>query len=251
MNGEKKRLWNLLWVVLAIGVFYITSNVLMMLSYETIPRYLIPVKQEQAQTYLLLADTITSTVLLGFSFVAFRLLREKPEGGIQPLSGRMFGQCAVIGAAVFGINTFLQMLLHPTASGGMRESFMSMFLFGVLFAPLIEECFFRGVVYNLLSRFKGGWFSVVCSAVLFGAYHMDLYQAIYTTLLGLALALVYQRTHRLAYAIAIHMANNACACLAVGVIPASGQMAFGIVTLAMAVPAGWFLLKPRREAALQ
>lgn len=246
---NKKKAWNILWAVLAVGVFYLTGNLLSLLGYVAIPKWIIPVKPEQANSYMFTADLIISVVLLALSFFAYKKLHGKTAEEKTPVFEKTLVKCIVMGIAVFGVNSLLDMIFKPSAGAGAKESLISMFITGVVFAPLIEEFFFRGVVYNFLNRFKSGWFSVLLSAAIFGAYHMDFYQAVYTAVLGIVLALVYQRTKNILYPIAVHMTNNAFACLMASEIPESMQTVLGIGAVAMMIPAAVLLIKNRTSLA--
>lgn len=79
----------------------------------------------------------------------------------------------------------------------------------VVVAPIAEEFFFRGVVYNAWLRERGTRVAVVGSAVLFAAIHASLFAFVPIFLLGIVLAIVYRRTRSLAAAIALHAGFNA------------------------------------------
>lgn len=64
----------------------------------------------------------------------------------------------------------------------------------VIFGPLFEEVLFRGMIFGRLRRAFSFWPSAVVSAVLFGAFHMNLVQGIYAGVFGLALAYIFEKT---------------------------------------------------------
>lgn len=74
--------------------------------------------------------------------------------------------------------------------------------------PIFEEVYFRGVIYQLLARFRGGLFPVVVSGLLFGLWHGQPVQIIYTSVLGIVLGFVYMRTGHIIYPIIMHIVNN-------------------------------------------
>lgn len=79
----------------------------------------------------------------------------------------------------------------------------------VLLAPAAEELIFRGLVQN---RLKEGWgvrAGIFLSAFLFGAYHGNMVQFVYAFLMGILLAVLYEKTHTILAPIAAHMASNA------------------------------------------
>jgi membrane protease YdiL (CAAX protease family) len=79
----------------------------------------------------------------------------------------------------------------------------------VLVAPIAEELFFRGVVYNAWEREHGTWAAVFGSAALFAAIHASLYLLLPIFVLGIVLALVYRSTRSLPAVMVLHAGFNA------------------------------------------
>lgn len=75
-------------------------------------------------------------------------------------------------------------------------------------APLVEEIFFRGMLYRALGRRFGAVVSIVASSLLFAAVHFQLIQFIGLFAFGVVLALLVQRFDRLGPAIWAHIAFN-------------------------------------------
>jgi membrane protease YdiL (CAAX protease family) len=78
----------------------------------------------------------------------------------------------------------------------------------VIVAPIAEELFFRGVVFNAWLREGGARFAYLGSAALFAVIHLSLAAAVPIFLLGLALAWIYRRTGSLLAPIAMHTVVN-------------------------------------------
>jgi membrane protease YdiL (CAAX protease family) len=78
----------------------------------------------------------------------------------------------------------------------------------VIFAPVAEELFFRGIVFNAWLREAGRIWAYVGSAALFAAIHLSLESLLPIFLLGLALAWVYGRTGNLLAPITMHATVN-------------------------------------------
>jgi membrane protease YdiL (CAAX protease family) len=76
------------------------------------------------------------------------------------------------------------------------------------FAPFAEEYLFRGLLFRALDREWGGWHAVVGSAAFFAIYHPALSWPP-VALLGIANALLFNKTGRLAPAVVLHMIYNA------------------------------------------
>ncbi len=95
----------------------------------------------------------------------------------------------------------------------------------VIVAPIAEEIFFRGVVYNAWLREYGPTRALSGSAVLFGFIHGSVFLFVPILALGVVLALVYRRTGSLPAAIALHAGFN-------GITVALGLLVrFGILDL--------------------
>ena len=78
----------------------------------------------------------------------------------------------------------------------------------VLFAPIAEELFFRGIVFNAWRREASRRWAYIGSAALFAVIHLSLVSLVPIFLLGLALAWVYERTGSLLAPIAMHATVN-------------------------------------------
>ena len=79
----------------------------------------------------------------------------------------------------------------------------------VVVAPIAEEFFFRGVVYNIWERERGARVALYGSAALFAAIHASIFALVPIFVLGIALAQIYRRTRSLPASIAMHAGFNA------------------------------------------
>ena len=79
----------------------------------------------------------------------------------------------------------------------------------VILAPIAEEVFFRGVVFNAWLREGGRRWAFFGSSALFALIHISVVALVPIFLLGLALAWVYHRTGNLLAPIAMHATVNA------------------------------------------
>ncbi len=77
-----------------------------------------------------------------------------------------------------------------------------------IIGPIAEEYVFRGVIYPRLKDYLGVWWAVLLSALLFGAFHGNLVQFIYATLMGVALAWSAEYFHTLKASILLHISAN-------------------------------------------
>lgn len=85
----------------------------------------------------------------------------------------------------------------------------------VIGAPVIEELFFRGLVLKVSTKSLGVVTGVILTSLLFGFMHIQsnlaatIYTVSMTTMVGVALAVLYLRTGRLGTPIVAHVLFNA------------------------------------------
>jgi membrane protease YdiL (CAAX protease family) len=132
---------------------------------------------------------------IGFQFVAAPLL-ELPLYPFVPHLSHRLGEPA-------------RNLTNHVHGGGL----VVLAIFVCLGSPLVEELFFRGLLFrSLLGRLGGRRFgvgaSVLSTGVLFGLYHFEALQLIALAGFGAALAYLAWRTERLGPGIVAHMAFN-------------------------------------------
>lgn len=84
-------------------------------------------------------------------------------------------------------------------------------LFVVVLAPITEEIFFRGVLYNALKRRLGHGWAAPINGVIFAAIHLSWIGFLPRLLMGWLLANFYQRSGSLWVPIIAHGVNNAAA----------------------------------------
>ncbi|HLY65447.1 MAG TPA: CPBP family intramembrane glutamic endopeptidase [Chloroflexota bacterium] len=82
-------------------------------------------------------------------------------------------------------------------------------LAGCVLAPLVEELFFRGYVFQTFWQRRGPWWSYLFSALLFAAAHANLPAAAPIFVMGLMLAYLFRRTGSIVPGMIAHGLNNA------------------------------------------
>lgn len=82
------------------------------------------------------------------------------------------------------------------------------FIVGAIFAPLVEEIFFRGFLFQGF-RERYGWITaMLLSAAIFAVAHLDLVVLIPTFILGCLLAYMYHRSNSIWPGIILHFLVN-------------------------------------------
>lgn len=77
-----------------------------------------------------------------------------------------------------------------------------------VFSSIGEELVFRGMVYQRAKSYFGTGWAIGISAALFGMYHGNMVQFLYSVVLGILFAALYERTGSLLAPIAGHIAAN-------------------------------------------
>ncbi|HEY4245924.1 MAG TPA: CPBP family intramembrane glutamic endopeptidase [Lacunisphaera sp.] len=82
------------------------------------------------------------------------------------------------------------------------------FLLAVVFAPVAEEYFFRGLLFRALDRELGDWRALVLSAAVFAIFHPPM-AWVPVACLGLCTAWLFRRTRHLLPSVICHVSYNA------------------------------------------
>ena len=81
----------------------------------------------------------------------------------------------------------------------------------ILVAPLAEEIFFRGFLYQAFRNSLGVLPGALLSALVFGAVHLEFFKLVQLAILGVILALLFEKTKSLWPPIILHAINNSLA----------------------------------------
>jgi membrane protease YdiL (CAAX protease family) len=170
---------------------------------------------------IILVSTQTALLLISWLFV----YRPRALAGLPRFPGREPLKAAALGVAwgvaAWVVSTVLigivavvlqQLGMEPEPQAAERAIEMLnpvlVVLAIVVFAPIAEEVFFRGVVFNAWLREGGRRFAFIGSAFLFAVIHVSLLSLLPIFALGLMLAWIYDRTGTLLAPIAMHATVN-------------------------------------------
>ncbi|MDR1183930.1 MAG: CPBP family intramembrane metalloprotease [Coriobacteriales bacterium] len=110
-------------------------------------------------------------------------------------------------------------------------------LYAVIFGPIIEEIVFRGAILRSLQPY-GTNFALVLSSLLFGMYHLFLFQATYAFFMGLVLAYCTLR-FSIKWSMLIHILNNGVSMLLLYLgVSLAVDVGISCLFIALAVVAG-------------
>ncbi|MCQ9207040.1 MAG: CPBP family intramembrane metalloprotease [Omnitrophica bacterium] len=177
----------------------------------------------------IILDAIVFLVILGFLRRGYK--KSLPDLGFSGKNLRkniLYGVAGylalipvivAIGIVVYVILNFLKITPPPQPIVGLflAESNTGLIyvssIIAVFFGPVIEEIFFRGVMYNAVKRKIGVFWGITITSVLFSFLHTHavtyfLVGFLPIAILGAALAYLYEKTGSLIPSITLHVLNN-------------------------------------------
>lgn len=83
-----------------------------------------------------------------------------------------------------------------------------MIINAVIFAPVLEELLFRGLVFKELTKHTNMVASIITQGIIFGFFHLNIVQGIYTCILGIVMAIVYVWVDSIFACIIMHIGFN-------------------------------------------
>ena len=174
-----------------------------------------------------LASIIAAPITIALIFAICKVVKEKffefnALNNAKPLD---IGMGVIIG---FVLNPVLSYIMAATSLNQLSETtnilFENMFenthfvvlLIGMaICAPIVEELMFRGVIQSSLNKVFKPSIAIIVQAVLFGAYHGNLQQFIYATMIGILFGIMRHWSKSLWTVIAAHVGFNASAVILV------------------------------------
>ena len=126
------------------------------------------------------------------------------------LVGLALGVASLLLAKIFGITRNLPKTWQSLSYVPSSYILLAVLITGFTIAPVIEEFFFRGFLYNALKTRFQYLIALIFQAVVFAALHRyNLSNAIMVILVGVALALAYEKRKTLLSPILVHVMINA------------------------------------------
>ncbi|MEM1058080.1 MAG: type II CAAX endopeptidase family protein [Verrucomicrobiota bacterium] len=109
----------------------------------------------------------------------------------------------------FGVETGLQDPVQRFLETDDPDRLMGMLFVGVIFAPIMEEVLFRGLLQPMLKAALGLWPAVLLTSLIFAAIHFHLPAFTALFVLAVIMSLAYEYTGSVMVCILIHMFFNA------------------------------------------
>jgi membrane protease YdiL (CAAX protease family) len=139
--------------------------------------------------------------------------------GLRRFRPSAFGTMALAFGAYMVLSLVYSALVAPPCDKlpddlGIHKSTLLAVLGGIFVigvAPVAEEFFFRGFLFQALRKSWGVWIAAPASGLIFGAVHFAPDKLVPLAILGTALAFVFHRTRSLWPCILLHALNNTIA----------------------------------------
>ena len=148
--------------------------------------------------------------LLLYSYISFR----DGKGRVARVSTSGFNPNVILGGLIWLISVQVVVepisLYLPVAESAAGQGFWAI-VTAVLFAPVLEEFIFRGLVMESLLRRHRRSLSVVVSAMFFAIVHFQPSVMFSAFVSGLVLGTIYLHTNSIFSTIILHSINNAIA----------------------------------------
>lgn len=221
---EEKSLMNMMKTAfLPLMIYYFVHQMSAMVLLSLVSKIFLEQVEKGGSIWIMLAKMVA--MMLGGAAVFVYYSKEKKIREYDNASANIKWQLKVTSCAVIVIAgaVFSLALNYLFAITGLKESsaaysqvakeqfsyaLLPALLFYGVVSPLVEEVVFRGVVYNSLRRNLGILPAVLGSALLFGAIHGNIVQMLYGTLMGIVMAILYEKYGKLLAPILFHGAAN-------------------------------------------
>ena len=167
-------------------------------------------------------NTLTVTFLAVLVNLPFMFYMYKKQCGILKYKGSRKDWYIPVLIGIFaslGISKFVTLLpvdgilgnYEELSSNIMKANIPLQIITLVIIGPIMEELMFRGVIYNRLKRFNEEKIAMYITALMFGIYHFNLVQGLYTFVLSLLLTYVLEKYNTIIAPMVVHIVANGMA----------------------------------------
>lgn len=213
------------FLVLAGGFFIlVVAQLGTMAIAAALPRFAkLPIEQLAKAPLVVIPSQVVGYIFL-IGFIHLLLLWRHGKGLLEAIpftwprgsTAALAGTGVALALAIQYLSQYLPIPKQLPIDEYFRERTVAFVMlgFGLLIAPVVEELFFRGLLYPVLNRLAGTVFSLVITSALFALLHGSQLAFSWAPLLalflvGLALTLVRARYRSVTACILMHMAYNA------------------------------------------
>lgn len=206
----------------------------------------------------LMSASLVSSVITMMLSVAGYILTMKTTGDKIPNRGVHPITWVVIGISTVGFLLFDQLVfiwinnhivdygLEARAASIANVNLYAYLVYGLIVAPISEECLFRVFFYKRLKMHFSWIVSMLATSIMFGLIHMTIAHLVTATLFGIFLTLIFEYTQTIWVTIVCHIFYN-LSTLALSGSEMEAMAGNTIITvfifLAGIFALGWFIAK--------
>ena len=218
--------------------------------------------------YTTFITLISNILALAIIWLFFKIRKKKLSGEIQ------LNKCpvkSVLATGLFGIgfgvvlNALISIIpFSESMQNSFTDSYSALsagnavisFISVAILAPIVEEVFFRGLIYTRLKSGMNKIAAAVISSLLFGVMHGEIIWMLIGFMSGLALVWIFEKTRSLLGCITVHIANNTLSQLTAGIEEIPDWASYTILGIAVILLIGTIIYfgsrknEPNAEAAL-
>ncbi|MCF0162361.1 MAG: CPBP family intramembrane metalloprotease [Fusobacterium necrophorum] len=213
-----------------------------------------------SQSYILelIAFCIITLIIIGIYRIAFRREDICENKSLFSFKGAIL--MIITGLGVSGISYLWIKIAHliPFLLKSLEEmnaanermangSALGIFLLAAIIAPLLEEVVFRGIVLRSIEKLRGTAAALISSSIIFGIFHGNLVQFVYTFIMGIIAGYVYIKTRNILFPVFIHFGNNAYASIPDLIHSESTLMLLDYFTVVMIFPTIFIIWKISKQ----
>jgi membrane protease YdiL (CAAX protease family) len=101
-----------------------------------------------------------------------------------------------------------QKIVITIRNSEINKEIIEIFFWTVIISPILEEIFFRKIMYSTLKFYFAPIISMLCSALMFSLVHSNLQSFPILFILGVSLCLIFEKTNSIIYPIILHSLFN-------------------------------------------
>ena len=213
------------WDILAIFLLFFGTTVLVVLPYAVV--FVVKWKSAHPEGELDIQQILSGEMMSGLLTYGYIIpmfltvvltiyfFKIRPRFSVRPSHWHLLPVILAGGFFLLMIEEGLMAVLpSPEDQFKLMENFirshpLMAFLTITVAAAILEELLFRGIILKFMLKIYSPWKAIILSAVIFGAFHMNIWQFVGATLIGLYFGYLYWRTGSLFYPILLHFLNNA------------------------------------------
>lgn len=152
-------------------------------------------------------NSYCSFILILFYIITIIYLYKKNKRKEIKLNKKYYLPLISLGISIACLlNMMIFLLTKPTITN--KINLQILFISSGIIGPIYEEILFRYILLNRLKKFNTQKKSIIISTIMFSILHLSPIKIIYAFIIGIVLAIIYQKTNNIISSIIIHISAN-------------------------------------------